>query len=126
MGEFDFFLVDDGLGKSDPRVLWELHPCLWEPGICRAFVTVISAEGRGQGGEGTGAVSLAILGPLFLSPPALSTFLSQHRHTMGGMDKLTRVLDYLLQEVRLAAAPTAGDHPHAPCPPSADEIELLF
>lgn len=29
---------------------------------------------------------------------------------MGGMDKLTRMLDYLLQEVRLAAPPALWDY----------------
>ncbi|KAK2494982.1 hypothetical protein MC885_003702 [Smutsia gigantea] len=49
---------------------------------------------------GQASISLGILGPMLPSPSVLSTsLLLQQRHVTGGMDKLTRILDYLHQEV---------------------------
>lgn len=70
----------------------------------RAFVTIRSIEegGSGWGKEETGRREPGHLCPYPSSPPTLSTFLlPQQRHVTSSMDQLTRILDYLHQEVSL-------------------------
>lgn len=93
---------------KNPQELWKLYYLLVGNGGLVGTWS-LSSQLRGKGGRG--GTSLA---PCSLSPPTLSMCLpSQHRHGTGGMSKLTRTLDYLLQEVRLEAPQRHGPQPRA-------------
>lgn len=105
-------------GQKSQEALGTLHLCVGNWGLDGAFVTIISVEGGWGVGEGKGqaSVSLGLSAPCPPSPPTLRTFLlPQQRHVTSSMDQLTRMLDCLHQEVRLAAPSAWWDHaPGAP------------